>query len=61
MVVRSTLYYRLALPPLLTRLDDPAGSGARTMVATTAFNNEPFPADGQCNPDTQSQIAAGTP
>lgn len=61
MVVRSVLYYRLALPPILTRLDNPAGSGARTMVATTAFRNEPFPSSGSCNADTQSQITAGTP
>ena len=61
MVVRSVLYYRLALPPLLTRLDNPAGSGARTMVATTAFRNEPFPSSGTCDADTQAQIAAGTP
>ena len=61
MVVRSVLHYRLALPPLLTRLDSPKGSGARTMIATTAFRNEPFPVDGSCNPDTQSKITAGTP
>lgn len=61
MVVRSILYYRLALPPLLTRLDSPAGSGARTMVATTAFRNEPFPANGTCNSTTQSRITEGTP
>lgn len=61
LVIRSVLHYRLALPPLLTRLDSPRGSGARTMVATTAFRNEPFPASGACNADTQSQITAGTP
>lgn len=61
MVVRSVLYYRLALPTILTRLDNPAGSGARTMVATTAFRNEPFPASGSCNADTQSRITEGTP
>lgn len=61
MVVRAVLHYRLALPPLLTRLDNPAGSGARTMVATTAFRNEPFPTSGSCPSDTQSQISAGTP
>ena len=60
-VVRSVLHYRLALPPLLTRLDNPRGSGARTMVATTAFRNEPFPAGGTCNPNTQTQIGEGTP
>lgn len=48
-VVRSALHYRLALPPLLTRLDSPRGSGGRTMIATTAFRNEPFPIQGQCN------------
>jgi len=61
MVIRSVLHYRLALPPLLTRLDNPAGSGARTMVATTAFRNEPFPDNGTCDPNTRSQISAGTP
>jgi len=61
MVVRSTFYYRLALPPLLTRLDNPAGSGARTMVATTAFRNEPFPESGTCNSNTRERIADGTP
>ena len=60
-VVRSVLHYRLALPPLLTRLDNPRGSGARTMVATTAFRNEPFPAGGTCNPNTAQKIADGTP
>jgi len=60
-VIRSVLHYRLALPPLLTRLDNPKGSGARTMIATTAFRNEPFPVGGTCNPATQTQIAAGTP
>ncbi len=61
MVVRSTFYYRLVLPPLLTRLDSPAGSGARTMVATTAFRNEPFPDSGTCDANTQSRITDGTP
>jgi len=61
MVVRSVLHYRLVLPPLLTRLDSPTGSGARTMVATTAFRNEPFPADGTCNSKTSDKIKAGTP
>jgi len=60
-VIRAVLHYRLALPPLLTRLDSPRGSGARTMVATTAFRNEPFPAGGTCNPTTQTQIGEGTP
>jgi hypothetical protein len=61
MVVRSVLHYRLVLPPLLTRLESPAGSGARTMVATTAFRNEPIPSNGSCNPDTQTKINDGTP
>ena len=61
MVVRSVLYYRLALPPLLTRLDNPPGSGVRTIVATTAFRNEPFPANGSCNANTANQITDGTP
>ena len=61
MVVRAILHYQLVLPPLLTRLDNPTGSGTRTMIATTAFRNEPFPASGTCNPSTQDQITAGTP
>lgn len=61
MVVRSVMHYRLALPPLLTRLDNPSGSGARTMVAMTAFKNEPFPANGSCHPKTQNQISEGRP
>jgi len=55
-VVRSVLHYRLALPPLLTRLDSPRGSGGRTMIATTAFRNEPFPVQTQCN---SSNVATG--
>ncbi len=61
LVIRSVMHYRLVLPPLLTRLDNPTGSGARTMVATTAFRNEPFPSGGACAPNVQSQIAEGTP
>ena len=61
LVVRSVLHYRLILPPMLTRLESPIGSGARTMVATSAFRNEPFPDNGTCPGDTQSQISAGTP
>jgi len=61
LVVRAVFYYRLSLPPLMTRLDKPRGSGARTLTALTAFRNEPFPASGQCNPDTQSKITDGTP
>jgi Flp pilus assembly protein TadG len=61
LVVRSTFYYPLALPPVLTRLDIPKGSGVHTMTSTTAFRNEPFPASGTCDPNTQSQISDGTP
>ena len=61
MVVRAVLHYRLVLPPLLTRLENPAGSGARNLVATTAFRNEPFPANGTCDADIQSMISDGTP
>ena len=61
MVIRSVLYSRLAFPPLLTSLDNPPGSGARNIVATTAFRNEPFPANGSCNANTQTQISNGTP
>lgn len=61
MVVRSTFYYPLALPAMLTRLDSPKGSGVRTMTATTAFRNEPFPTSGTCGSKTQAQITRGTP
>ena len=61
LVVRAVLHYRLALPPILTRLDSPRGTGARTMIATTAFRNEPFPANGTCDQDIQDKISAGTP
>lgn len=56
LVVRSTFYYRLMLPPLLTRLENPKGSGLRILTATTAFKNEPFPDSGTCNANTQAQI-----
>lgn len=61
MVVRSVLNYRLALPPVLTRLENPPGSGARRITATTAFRNEPFPADGTCKSNTNDLISDGTP
>jgi len=61
LVIRSTFYYRLALPPLLTRLDNPKGSGVRVLTATTAFRNEPFPVSGTCEPSTSTAIAEGTP
>lgn len=61
LVVRSILYYRLVLPPMLTRLETPGSSGVRILSATTAFRNEPFPASGTCNPDTSDKIAEGTP
>ena len=61
MVIRAVLHYRLVLPPLLTRLESPVGSGARNLVATTAFRNEPFPANGTCNSNTATKITEGKP
>lgn len=60
-VVRSTLYYRLALPPALTRLETPGTPGIRVLEATTAFRNEPFPVNGTCDADTDTKIGEGTP
>lgn len=61
LVVRSILYYRLVLPPILTRLETPGAPGVRILSATTAFRNEPFPASGTCNQSTSEKIADGTP
>jgi len=61
LVVRSILYYRLALPPTLTRLETPGTPGVRVLSATTAFRNEPFPASGTCDSKTGSKINDGTP
>jgi len=60
-VVRSVLYYRLALPPALTRLETPGMPGIRALEATTAFRNEPFPVSGTCDSDTNTKITEGTP
>ena len=51
-VVRSTFNYRLALPPLLTRLENVSGTGVRRLTSTTAFRNEPFPTSGTCQIST---------
>jgi len=60
-VVRSILYHRLALPPSLTRLESPGTPGIRVIESTTAFRNEPFPANGTCDSETSTKIAEGTP
>ena len=60
-VVRSILYYRLALPAGLTRLESPGTPGIRVISSSTAFRNEPFPVSGSCDSDTSDQISAGTP
>lgn len=60
-VVRSILYYRLALPPALTRLETPGTPGVRVLSSTTAFRNEPFPVSGTCNESTGNKITEGTP
>jgi len=60
-VVRSVLYYRLALPAGLTRLESPGTPGVRVISSTTAFRNEPFPVSGSCNSDTNDKISSGTP
>lgn len=61
LVVRSILFYRLALPPALTRLESPGTPGVRVLSATTAFRNEPFPASGTCDSKTSDKISDGTP
>lgn len=60
-VVRSILYYRLALPPALTRLETPGTPGIRVLESTTAFRNEPFPVNGTCDADTSKKIGEGQP
>lgn len=47
-VIRGLYYHQLVLPTQLTRLESIPGSGIRLLNATTAFNNEPFPAPGTC-------------
>lgn len=47
-VVSATLYYRLALPPQLTRLESIPNTGLRILKSTTAFRTEPFPASSTC-------------
>jgi len=49
-VVHSTFFYRLVLPPQLTRLETNPGSGIRLLNSTTAFRTEPFPPSGSCPP-----------
>lgn len=43
-VIRAAYYHNLLLPPELTRLESSAGSGTHMIVTSTAFRNEPFPA-----------------
>ena len=47
-VVRSTFYYRLALPPQLTQLESTRGTGIRELRSVTAFRTEPFPPSTAC-------------
>lgn len=47
-VIRGLYYHKLVLPPQLTRLESIKGKGIRLLGATTAFQNEPFPAPGSC-------------
>lgn len=48
-VVRGVYFHRLILPPALTLLENPKGSGLRKITSSTAFRNEPFPAQA-CQP-----------
>jgi len=43
-IVRALYYHKLVLPTALTRLENIDGTGVHRMRATTAFQNEPFPA-----------------
>ncbi|WP_427452597.1 TadE/TadG family type IV pilus assembly protein [Litorimonas sp. WD9-15] len=61
LVVRSILYHRLVLPPKITRLESPGTPGIRVITSTTAFKNEPFPASGTCDSDTNDKISEGKP
>lgn len=45
-VVRALYYHRLILPAQLTRLETIPNSNTRIVSVTTAFQNEPFPANG---------------
>lgn len=47
-VVRAVYYHSLLLPPQLTRLENTPGSGTHVISVSTAFRNEPFPAQA-CN------------
>jgi len=49
-VIQATFYYRLALPPELTRLETIPGTGIRVLKSTTAFRTEPFPPSTACPP-----------
>lgn len=48
-VVRGLYYHKLILPPQMTRLENMPGKGVHLITATTAFKNEPFPAQA-CPP-----------
>lgn len=48
-ILRATYYHKLILPPELTRLENLPGSGTRVLATSTAFRNEPFPAQS-CPP-----------
>jgi len=47
-VIRAQYYHRLAIPPVLTRLENIPNTGVRLLESTTAFRAEPFPASGSC-------------
>lgn len=43
-VVRGVYYHSLILPPALTRLENLPNTGTHVITTSTAFRNEPFPA-----------------
>lgn len=47
-VIRAQYYHRLAIPPVLTRLENIPNTGIRLLESTTAFRAEPFPSTGAC-------------
>lgn len=49
-VIQATFYYKLALPPQLTRLESSAGTGTRVLKSVTAFRTEPYPPNAPCPP-----------
>lgn len=55
-VLRGTFYYPLALPPVITRLENLSGSGRHVISVSTAFRNEPFPENDTCNSSILDEI-----